>query len=341
MPLASTIRLQVESALARKIPSALTPAPRLIRPQMPTGLTELDELSGGGFPLGALTELVGAECSGRTSVALSFLAQLTEANKVCAWVDSANAFDPASAAAIGVDLGRLLWVRCADVADVSTKTAKAVTLPPKYFIPGSPKKGLHGGGFGPHPRTEIRGLSEAMAGLFTGEAPLTKPEEASEAKTNRSASGESVAANPITYRKRRARHYDAIERTLRTTDLLLQTGGFSAIVLDLAGIAPQYVARIELSTWHRYRVAAEKTQACILLLTQYPCAKSGSELQLRLLDAEPILEARTVFSGMRPRIEVLRQRFPQPANNVVSMRKPPQTARIASWQSRTPWAGAQ
>lgn len=341
MPLASTIRLQVESALARKIPSALTPAPRLIRPQMPTGLAELDELSGGGFPLGALTELVGAECSGRTSVALSFLAQLTAANKVCAWVDSANAFDPASAAAIGVDLDRLLWVRCADVADASTKTVKAVTLPQKYFIPGSPKKGLHGGGFGPHPRTEIRGLSEAMAGLFMGETPLPSSVKPSVTKTNRLAPGESVPAIPVTHRKRRARHYDAIERALRTTDLLLQTGGFSAVVLDLAGIAPQYVARIELSTWHRYRVAAEKTQACILLLTQYPCAKSGSELQLRLLEAEPILEAHTVFSGMRPRIEVVRQRFPQAASNVVSMRKPPQAARTASWQSRTPWAGAQ
>ena len=204
MPFASTIRLQVESALARKIPSALTPAPRLIRPQMATGLGELDELSGGGFPLGALTELVGAECTGRTSVAFSFLAQLTEASKVCAWVDSTNAFDPASAAAIGVDLDRLLWVRCADVADASTKTTKAVTLPQEYFIPGLPKKGLHGGGFGPHPRTEIRGLSEAMAGLFTGETPLPKPVEPSATKRNRLDSGETLPSIPFTRRKRQS-----------------------------------------------------------------------------------------------------------------------------------------
>lgn len=51
-----------------------------------------------------------------------------------------------------------------------------------------------------------------------------------------------------------------------SADLLLQTGGFSAIVLDMGSLAPEYVARIELSTWHRYRLAAERTQSSILLL---------------------------------------------------------------------------
>ena len=32
-------------------------------------------------------------------MALSFLARVTEANKVCAWVDASNTFDPPSAAA--------------------------------------------------------------------------------------------------------------------------------------------------------------------------------------------------------------------------------------------------
>ena len=52
-----------------------------------------------------------------------------------------------------------------------------------------------------------------------------------------------------------------IEQALRVTDLLLQAGGFSAIVLDMAGIAPEHVSRVPLATWFRYRAAAERTQA--------------------------------------------------------------------------------
>src|SRR5277367_4447543 len=112
MSTAAEIRLQVETALARKIPSALTPQPRIVRPVVETGIDPLDDLLQGGLPVGAVSELTGAECSGRTSVALSFLARVTEANKVCAWIDVSNAFDPASAAAVGVNLKKLLWVRC-------------------------------------------------------------------------------------------------------------------------------------------------------------------------------------------------------------------------------------
>ena len=112
MPTASAIRLQIETALARKIPSALTPQPKMIRPVIETGIGSLDDLLQGGIPVGAVTELTGPECSGRTSMALSFLARITEANKVCAWIDVSNAFHPPSAAAVGVNLKKLLWVRC-------------------------------------------------------------------------------------------------------------------------------------------------------------------------------------------------------------------------------------
>ena len=46
---------------------------------------------------------------------LSFLAQRTAAGQVCAWVDADDAFDPESAAANGVNLRQLLWVRCLKV----------------------------------------------------------------------------------------------------------------------------------------------------------------------------------------------------------------------------------
>src|SRR5580658_7873997 len=112
MPSAATIRLQVEAALSRKIPSALTPAQQAIRAVAPTGVAEVDALLEGGLSVGAITEMVGAESSGRTSLALSFLAGITRMGKVGAWIDVLNTLDPESVAAAGVDLSRLLWVRC-------------------------------------------------------------------------------------------------------------------------------------------------------------------------------------------------------------------------------------
>jgi hypothetical protein len=139
---------------------------------------------------------------------------------------------------------------------------------------------------------------------------------------------------------KRTKPWDSITQALRSTDLILQSGGFGAIVLDMAGLPPEIVSRIELSTWHRYRVAAERTQSSILLLSQYPCAKSSSELQLRLLPAEDLGDEATVFTGIQPRLEVSRRRFDQSAN-VAATRKPPQKESVASWRCRTPWIGAR
>jgi hypothetical protein len=139
---------------------------------------------------------------------------------------------------------------------------------------------------------------------------------------------------------KRIRPWDRITQGLRSTDLILQSGGFGAIVLDMAGLPPEVVSRIELSTWHRYRVAAERTQSSILLLSQYPCAKSSSELQLRLLPAEDLVDEETVFTGIQPRVEVSRRRFAQSVTNVVATRKPPQK-KTATWRCRTSWAGAR
>src|SRR6516225_8558427 len=98
MPSAAIIRLQIEAILARKIPSALTPAPRVIRPILPTGVSEIDALLEGGLTVGAITEMVGMESSGRTAIALSFLRHLSCAGRVCAWIDVSDMFSPESAA---------------------------------------------------------------------------------------------------------------------------------------------------------------------------------------------------------------------------------------------------
>jgi recombination protein RecA len=112
MPSSAQLRARIEADLALRIPAALTPQLKSSSPVTPTGIREIDDLLQGGFPVGALTEIVGQECSGRTSLALSFVAGMTQAGKVCAWIDISDSLHPESAAAIGVDLSRLLWIRC-------------------------------------------------------------------------------------------------------------------------------------------------------------------------------------------------------------------------------------
>jgi recombination protein RecA len=341
MASAATIRVQVESALARKCPSALTPPPRMVRPVVSSGVAPLDELLKGGLPVGALTELVGDTCSGRMSLALSFLSQITSSGKVCAWIDASNTFNPASAASVGVDLKRLLWVRCGVREGMSEQETRKFALPSSFFTPKPATKGLHGGGHGTHPRDEVKGLSAAVGRFLSNDTVNARcAEPISKARPTPQHFEANLQSSTASVRTpRRARIYDAIEQALRSTDLLIQTGGFSAIVLDFGEVASEVVARIELSTWHRYRVASEQTQSSIVLLSQYACAKSSSELQLRLSPFEDTCKERTVFTGLSARAEILRQRFPPAPTNVVPMRKPPQRACDARWDYRTSWAG--
>jgi hypothetical protein len=64
------------------------------------------------FTRGTLTEVAGGPSAGKTSLALSLLAQLTAAGEICAVVDSSNSFDPRTAVLTGVELEDILWVKC-------------------------------------------------------------------------------------------------------------------------------------------------------------------------------------------------------------------------------------
>ncbi|MGA7158885.1 MAG: recombinase RecA [Acidobacteriaceae bacterium] len=342
---ATALRAQIEATLAHQIPSALTPVPRTIRPLAATGIQPVDELLDGGLPLGAITEVVGPECSGRTSFALSFLARMTREEKVCAWIDVSDSLDAESAAAASIDLRRLLWVRCGVPPDSAKRPLRQRTfsLPEKYLIAPPVKKGLHGGGSGAHPRNEVKGLSDAVSNLLRPEtfAPRCAEPQHKERPEKEAFAPNAQQSTP----KHRLRStnpgkpWARIEQALRVTDLLLQGGGFSAIVLDMGSIAPEYASRIPLATWFRYRAAAEQTQASILLLTQHPCARSSAELLLRLQPGTARRDELTLFTGIEHQLEITRRRFAHDPTNVIPLRKPPQRATIANWHSQAPWAG--
>src|SRR5450432_832766 len=107
----AAIREKIESSLASRIPAALSPRFHQVAERIPTFIVEIDALVDGGLLLGSLTEITGPASSGKTTLVSSILAGATQQGASCAYVDAADAFDPLSAAAIGINLERLLWVR--------------------------------------------------------------------------------------------------------------------------------------------------------------------------------------------------------------------------------------
>jgi hypothetical protein len=98
-----------EKKLDGTLPQALAPS---VDRAAPTGLTDLDAALGGGLRRGQLSEIIGAPSSGRSTLVVQALAAATaDRAEAAALVDASDTFDPASAAAQGVDVGRLLWVR--------------------------------------------------------------------------------------------------------------------------------------------------------------------------------------------------------------------------------------
>jgi recombination protein RecA len=74
-----------------------------------TGAIALDLALGvGGLPRGRIVEIYGPEASGKTTLALSVIAEAQKKGGQCAFVDAEHALDPARAEIIGVNLDDLL-----------------------------------------------------------------------------------------------------------------------------------------------------------------------------------------------------------------------------------------
>jgi len=105
----AVIRAQVES----RLPGALTVYDRPAPEVFPTGIATLDDQIR-GIPQSALTQIHAPAnlSSGKTALLVSLMAQVTRREQFCALVDASDCFDPQSAEAAGVNLARVLWVRC-------------------------------------------------------------------------------------------------------------------------------------------------------------------------------------------------------------------------------------
>ncbi len=253
MSTAAVLRLQIERSLADRFPAALSPAPKTIREVAATGIRAVDELLVGGLPVGAISELTGPESSGRTSLALAFVASRIAEGRVCAWVDGNDCFDPESAAANGVCLSQLLWVRCRN-----------------------------------------------------------------------------VEAKP----KQREQRWARLDQALRATDLLLQAGGFAAIVLDLGATAPEHGNRIPAATWFRFRQAADRARGSLVVLGRAAYAQSSAAVALECSGRQARSAGGTVLSGLEYEVTRRRERFSSLPQGMRMPESP--TTGLSRWGGKPP-----
>ena len=269
----------VEGSLPSSDPrfANILPASQLaIRPMpemAPSGIAEFDALTG-GLPRGCLTEICGPASSGRTTVLLSALAAATHRGEYCALIDASDALDAQSLAASGIDLDRLLWVRCGEDSPARQSTKKSFS-------------------------------------------PLEK-------------------TNPAEHR---------LEQLLRATDLLLESGGFGMIVLDLADVTLQAARRIPLTTWFRFRRAVEHKPTILLAIEHQPIAGSCSSLLLQLQISSPF----SVLSSSRKPVAHDSTRSMQPTHaqlltgleinvELVRSRMDRKPACSTAFETKTAWA---
>src|SRR5438309_6001589 len=81
---------------------------------------------------GEITEIVGGPSSGRTSHLLACLGDVVGRGETAALVDTEETFDPGSAAQAGIDLRRLLWVRCGSNREIALRAADMLVRCPGF-----------------------------------------------------------------------------------------------------------------------------------------------------------------------------------------------------------------
>lgn len=134
----------------------LTPSADLV---VPTGHPRVDQCLEGGWPRGHLSEVCGLPGAGRTTLVIGTLERATREGELAALIDATDRFDPAPAAARGVVLERLLWVRGV-VSDRSLwiDVGEARVSGARHGAPASDRARRGAGA----PAREIRPLTQAL-----------------------------------------------------------------------------------------------------------------------------------------------------------------------------------
>jgi recombination protein RecA len=103
-----------------------------------------------------------------------------------------------------------------------------------------------------------------------------------------------------------------MEQAFKTTDMLLQSGGFGLIVVDLSSMAERLVRKVPLTTWFRFSRVVEKQRAALVFLSQQPHATSCAGLVLGL-KARPAMWSGKLLVQFNLETEIIRMREKKPS----------------------------
>jgi hypothetical protein len=120
-----------------------------------------------------------------------------------------------------------------------------------------------------------------------------------------------------------------VEQALRVTDLLLQSGGFGLVIIDLGDTPLKMARRIPLTSWFRFQRAVEYTATVLFVINQVPCAQTCASLLLKVSGKKMSAvstqsSAKTpahaqLLNGIQVQAELLRSRLDRkPAGSVTA-----------------------
>jgi len=105
-----------------------------------------------------------------------------------------------------------------------------------------------------------------------------------------------------------------MEQAFKTTDMLLQSGGFGLLVVDLSSLPERLVRKVPLTTWFRFSRVVEKQRAALVFLSQKPHATSCAGLVLHL-KTNPAVWSGNLLTQFRLEAEIVRSREKKPTQS--------------------------
>lgn len=124
-----------------------------------------------------------------------------------------------------------------------------------------------------------------------------------------------------------SRNETRLEQALRVTDLLLQSGGFGVLAIDLGDVPFPMARRIPLASWFRFQRAVEHTPTVLLLITPSACTQSCAALLLKMKVQPTAFRSQRsatpharLLDSLEIHAEVVRSRFHRkPAKSVTAV----------------------
>src|SRR5690242_3334807 len=93
-----------------------------------------------------------------------------------------------------------------------------------------------------------------------------------------------------------------VDHALKAADMILHSGGFGVVILDLCEVAARDLNRIPLSYWYRFRRAVENTPAMFVVASQHALVKSCARVQLEVR-RERVQWRGPLFTGIHSQVQ--------------------------------------